>query len=233
MADEDFITPDFAEPQMGKARSHGNRRAPQVSQQNKQKFQQSSQNTSSQGFQNPQTSTGSFFQENKIMIIIAAVALVVILVLVFWVMTREKKSDVSKRPPPGNQNMPPGNQNMPPPGHPAYQQMSGVPRGTAQPPGYVGNPNMQQLAPQPGQVPLPQTGSVVVPVDAKVAKKVSKPVQQESVIETADDNEVNKFMNIGSNNDEPLSSDEEEVVQKKDNVGDFDNLEQYDSDGDD
>lgn len=209
MAD-DFITPDFVE-QTNKSRGSNTRRGPSHGTQH-----MNNQENSSSG-NNQSSGVSNFFQENKTMIIIGAIALIIILVLVFWVMTREKK-DASKRPAPGNQNMPPPGYNGPP----------GPQRGPP-PPGY-GGPTIHQNTPPT----FPQNKSQEAPLaNLPPVKNLSKPAvtQPESVIETADDNEVNKYMNIGANDDEPVSSDEEEEVQKKDNV-DFANLDEYDSDGD-
>jgi hypothetical protein len=216
---DDFITPDFVEQQNSKPRSSNTRQAPM--QENRQ-MHVNNQENQTQSIHGDNRSS-NFFQENKVMIIIGAVALVVILVVVFWIMTREKKPDLSKRPPPGNQN-------MPSPGYNVLNQ--GPPRGP--PPGY-GVPN---TPPIPAGVPSQYTPPVgtLEPV-SNPAKKQSKPtvVQQESVIETADDTEVNRYMNIGTNDDDPISSEDNDEVQKKDNVdgGNFTNLDQYDSDGDD
>jgi hypothetical protein len=71
-------------------------------------------------------------------------------------------------------------------------------------------------------------------------KKTPKPIlKKEKVIETADDAEVNKYMNIGEDNVESSEdSDVSNVVEakspkkgtkSKDDEGDFDNLEDYSS----
>lgn len=224
---DDFIVPDFAE-QNNKPRVNNRRTLHHGTQ------PMDTNSANNQGSLT-QNNVGNFFQDNKMYIIIGAVALVIILVLIFWVMTRDKK-DMSKRPLPGNQNMIPPGYNGPPHMPPNMQNTS---RGLT-PNGH--NPNtMDQQSPSGQQnqqnqqnqqdqqlIPLKQMPQANLDSINKSSKKIN-----ESNVETADDNEVNKYMNIGANDDDPISS--EEPVQNKDNVdtSDFSNLEQYESEGDD
>ncbi len=157
----------------------------------------------------------NFFQENKMMIIIFGVVVVVVICLLLFVMTREKKPDPSKRPPPGNQNGPQPQNAGPPPIHP-------VPHQHADPP---------QHAPQQNAPPRNVQPDIVVE-----ERRVSKPSIVAPVIETADDDEVNKYMNLGEENEEDLESSDEKdniVVKKKVSKpakkGDFDDLDEYES----
>jgi len=166
----------------------------------------------------------NFFQENKMMIIVFGIVVVVVICLLLFVMTRDKKPEPNKRPPPGNQNGP--QQGGPPPGNQNGSQQGGPPPA--------------QQAPPQSQQPQPQNQNGPPPVERRVQKAEPKVAQ---VIETADDDEVNKYMNLGEDNDE----DELESSDANDNIvvkktakggksaqkkGDFDDLDEYESSSD-
>lgn len=153
------------------------------------------------------SSFGNFFQENKMMIIIFGVVVVIVVLLLIWVMTREKKPEPNKRPPPGNQNPAGGG----PPNNPAQQP---VPQPVVPQVPQQGVPNLQQPVPQP-----PLVAQQAVEANAPAIKQLIK-----TNIETVDDNELNKFMNLGE--EELESSDDKDNVDE----GDFDNLDVESSD---
>lgn len=149
---------------------------------------------------------GNFFQENKMMIIIFGVIVVIVVLLLIWVMTREKKMEPNRRPPPGNQNPAGG----------------GLPNNTAQ------QPAPQQASPN-GVPPVPPQGVPNMPTQpvAQQQTEAKAPAIKQLIktnIETVDDNELNKFMNLGE--EELDSSDDKDNVDE----GDFDNLDVESSD---
>jgi len=158
------------------------------------------------------SAAGNFFQDNKMMIIVFSLVVVIVVCLLVWMMTREKKPEPSKRPPPGPQNPQPV---MPPVGY-----------NGGQPVGYNGAPQHDHAHAAPQQ-PLVELAEQTQPQPKpRNPPKSALKVNKREAIETADDAELNKFMNIGEVSSSGEDSSDE---SQKDNVGDFDDLDEYSS----
>jgi hypothetical protein len=156
--------------------------------------------------QAPKGGFTDFIKENKVMVIIFVLVVVIIICILIWMMTRGKPKQPEGQGAPG----------------PPAPQPRALPRG---PPGQPMAPGMQM--PQQGQPMPPQMQQQMQPPQPQMQPQQPRPQRpipemksDTGGIETADDNELNRFMNLGESSESISDSEgEDEKEPEKFSVG--------------